>query len=367
MIDLRLKAEVLVEANSWLNSARVWYNTSMKQTILITGGGGYIGSHAVKLFLAKGYNVVIFDNFAQGFREVTEVLAAGAQPGQLTVVEGDLRDYAAVDQLLAAHPIDAVLHFAALCSVDESTKKPELYLHNNVIGSINLFRAMLAHDVKTLVFSSTCAVYNGMTAPVPITEAIVPDPLNAYGESKWMIERAIKWLAATHDWHYVIFRYFNVCGAASDGSIGDSKHPSVHLMQNAVRGAMGIEPFYFTFQPMDTPDGSPIRDYVDVEDLVDAHFQAYEYLRDGGANDTFNLGNGTGYSVKQIADAVEAEFGITLERRSDGAKRSGESARAFADPTHVRDVLGWKPRKSLQDSIRSLRRWYEGHPQGWKN
>jgi len=337
----------------------------MSGKILITGGGGYIGSHAVKLFLAKGYEVVVFDNFQQGFREVLDVLKP-SQPDRLSVVEGDLRNYDDISGLFDNYQIDGVLHFAALCSVNESTLKPELYLHNNVIGSINLLRAMQAHGVKTLVFSSTCAVYNGMTAPVPISEKVAPDPLNAYGESKWMIERAIKWMAATHGWNYVIFRYFNVCGAASDGTIGDSKHPSVHLMQNAVRGAMNLEPFYFTFQPMDTPDGSPIRDYVDVEDLVQAHLQAYEYLRDGGQSDTFNLGNGTGYSVKQIADAVEAEFGVSLTRRTDGEIRHGESAKAFADPSHVREVLGWQPHKSLQDSIRSLRVWYEKHPDGWK-
>ncbi len=336
----------------------------MSQTILITGGGGYIGSHAVKLFLEKGYQVVVFDNFLHGFHQALETLAQ-KYPSQLQVVAGDLRDRAAVAALFDAHHLDAVLHFAALCSVNESMLQPELYLDNNVIGSLNLLQEMQRHHVTTLVFSSTCAVYNGMTAPLPITESVPPDPLNPYGESKWMIERAIHWLARRHHWSYVIFRYFNVCGAASDGTLGDSKHPSVHLMQNAVRGAMGLEPFYLTFEPMDTPDGSPIRDYVDVEDLVQAHFLAYEYLAAGGQSDTFNLGNGTGYSVLEIAEAVEKEFGVTLSREPSREKRTGESARAFADPSHVRDVLGWQPQKSLQDSIRSLRTWYENKPQGW--
>lgn len=336
----------------------------MSQTILITGGGGYIGSHAAKLFLEKGYKVVVFDNFLHGFHQAVETLAARF-PGQLESVDGDLRDRAAVAALFDSHQLDAVLHFAALCSVNESMLRPELYLDNNVIGSLNLLQEMQCHHVTTLVFSSTCAVYNGMTAPLPIVESVPPDPLNPYGESKWMIERAIHWMAHRHHWSYVIFRYFNVCGAASDGTLGDSKHPSVHLMQNAVRGAMGLEPFYLTFEPMDTPDGSPIRDYVDVEDLVQAHFLAYEYLSAGGKSDTFNLGNGTGYSVLQIASAVEKEFGVTLSRESSREKRTGESARAFADPSHVRDVLGWQPQKSLQDSIRSLRTWYENKPQGW--
>ena len=338
----------------------------MQQTVLITGGAGYIGSHAVKLFLERGLKVVCFDNFSRGWHGAVETLAQSTPKGQLSVVEGDLRRREDIDKVFATYPIDTVLHFAALCSVDESTREPELYLSNNVGGSINLFQSMLTHRVKQMIFSSTCAVYNGTTAPMPLTEDITPDPLMMYGDSKWMIERAIKWMAQAHDWQYVIFRYFNVCGASSDGSIGDAKKPSVHLMQNAVRGAMDLEPFYFTFQPVDTPDGSPIRDYVDVEDLVMAHFQAWEYLGQGGQSEIFNLGNGTGYSVKQIAEAVEKEFGMSFEKKTDGAKRAGESARAYADPSKAQKILGWQPQKSLTDSIQSLRRWYEGHPHGWE-
>ncbi|MBQ6154591.1 UDP-glucose 4-epimerase GalE [bacterium] len=335
----------------------------MSETILITGGGGYIGSHAVRLFLEKGYRVVVFDNFQHGFRQVLEQLAP---LGELQVVEGDLRQPEDLEKLFTEHKIEGVLHFAALCSVNESTQKPELYLQNNVVGSINLLETMLKHNVRKIIFSSTSAVYNGMTAVMPINESTVPDPLNSYGESKYMIEKAIKLVAQAHEWKYVIFRYFNVCGASSDGLIGDSKHPSVHLMQNAVRGAMGLEPFYYTFQQMPTPDGSPIRDYVDVEDLVRAHFLAYEYLKNGGQSDIFNLGNGRGYSVLEIVRAVEQEFGVTFPKQEAAEKREGENAQAYVDPTKVEKVLGWKMSKTLQQSIQSLKLWYSKRPQGWE-
>ncbi len=328
--------------------------------ILITGGAGYIGSHAVKVFLEKGYSVVVFDSLIRGYREPMEILAAY---GDLTFIQGDLTRKEAIEAVFREHEIDTVLHFAALCLVNESMEQPGLYFRNNVDGAANLFDAMRDAGVRNIIFSSTAATY-GATAVVPIDERQPQDPENVYGESKLLVERMLKWYGQLADFHSVIFHYFNVCGADSAGMIGDSKKPSQLLMQNAVRGAMGIQPFSYTCASVDTSDGTPIRDYIDVEDLVAAHFLAYEYLAQGGASDTFNLGNGRGSSVKEIVSAVEAAFGTTMEKRQ-GEARKGESARLYSDPTHAREVLGWRPRKSLTDSIESLRKWYTGHPDGY--
>ena len=330
--------------------------------ILITGGAGFIGSHAVKLFLEQGHKVVVFDNLFRGFKEVIEVLS---ELGDLEFVEGDLRDLEAVRAVFKQYEIEAVLHFAALCLVDESMREPNLYFENNVGGSMNLLRAMTEAGVKNIIFSSTSAVYNGFTAELPIKEETPADPLNPYGDSKYMVERMIKWDSLADNFNYVIFRYFNVCGSSSDGLIGDSKKPSQLLMQNAVRGAMGIESFYYTYQEVETPDGSPIRDYIDVEDLVEAHYKAYEYLVGGGKSEIFNLGNGKGYSTKEIVKAVEAEFGQELEKKEAEERRQGENKAAYTDPSKAEQMLGWRAKKSLQDSIRSLRGWYTKRPNGW--
>ena len=334
----------------------------MQGKVLITGGAGYIGSHAVRLFLQKGYQVAVFDNLSRGFAQAIEQLRS---LGPIEFIQGDLRDRQAIDAALERVQPESVLHFAALCSVDESTKKPELYFQNNVAGTANLLSAMHQYQVNKIIFSSTCAIY-GATDELPLKEDTPAEPVNAYGLSKLLVEKMLQMEAAWTDLRYVVFRYFNVCGAASDGTIGDSKHPSVHLMQNAVRGAMGLEPFYFTFQNMPTPDGSPIRDYIDVEDLVRAHYMADEYLKNGGKSDTFNLGNGTGYSVREIVGAVEKAFGIEFEKKEAGDKRQGENPAAYTDPGHVREVLGWRPEKTLQDSIASLRQWYQSRPGGWE-
>ena len=333
----------------------------MKQTVLITGGAGYIGSHAVKLFLEKGYRVVIFDNLSRGWRGAVETLQ---KLGEVEFVTGDLRRLSDIKKLFIGRYFECVLHFAALCSVDESTQKPDLYFDNNVVGTLNLLTVMKENNVKKLIFSSTCAIY-GADVALPIKEDSPADPQNAYGASKSMVEQAIRWQAAAYDLQAVIFRYFNVCGASKDGLIGDAKKPSVHLMQNAVRGAMGLEPFYFTFQEMPTPDGSPIRDYVDVCDLAQAHYMAWEYLKKGGQTNVFNLGNGTGYSVREVVSAVEKEFGITFEKKPAAHKRQGENPAAYTDPSKAAKVLGWHATTTLQESIQSLRRWYETHPYGW--
>ena len=331
------------------------------QTVLITGGAGYIGSHAVKYFLAKGYGVVVFDNLFRGWKEPLETLSSF---GPLKFIRGDLRNEKDVAEIFSQNKIDAVLHFAALCLPDESMERPELYFSNNVSGSLNLFEGMRQAGVEKVIFSSTCAVY-GESQYLPMDEKHPTNPANPYGESKLMAEKILRWYGQIHDFKYAILRYFNVCGADRDGLIGDGKKPSQLLLQNAVRGAMGIEPFLCTCPAVDTPDRTPIRDYIDVEDLVKAHHQAYEYLTHGGRSDIFNLGNGRGWSVGEIAEEVEKFFQVKLGRKK-GEVRKGEYAAVYADPSKARKTLEWQSEKSLQNSIASLQKWYAGHPHGYR-
>lgn len=333
----------------------------MPQKILITGGAGYIGSHAVKHFLNHHYEVVVLDNLSHGWQEAIDALSA---LGSVTFVQADLRDKAALTKLFATHQISAVLHFAALCSVDESMKDPGLYFDNNVAGTLCLLEAMKEANVQKLIFSSTCAVY-GESQYLPMDEKHPTNPANPYGESKRIVEQMIRWYGELHNLSFVILRYFNVCGAASDGSIGDSKKPSLLLLQNAVRGALGIEKFSYTCQKVATPDGTPIRDYIDVEDLVSAHKAALDYLQAGGQSNIFNLGNGRGWSVKEIVSAVEDYFGVSLageERHT----RQGEYAEVYANTEKANEVLKWQTEKTLLESIKSLEEWYKKKPNGWE-
>jgi UDP-glucose 4-epimerase len=333
----------------------------MKPTILITGGAGYIGSHAVRLFLENGYPVVVFDSLFRGYREAVDVLK---RYGDLEFVEGDLRDRGQVDEVFRRYRIGGVLHFAALCLVNESMERPGLYFENNVGGTLNLLEAMRENGVDKIIFSSTCATY-GESQYLPVDEVHPQRPENPYGESKLMAERMLQWYGRLHGFRYVIFRYFNVCGASRDGAIGDSKRPSQLLMQNAVRGAMDIEPFEYTCGKVDTPDGTPVRDYIDVEDLVGAHYKGFEYLEKGGRSDIFNLGNGKGYSVKEIVCEVEKAFGVKIPERK-GESRKGEYANIYANPEKARVSLGWKSAKSLSESIASLKEWYARFPDGYE-
>lgn len=332
-----------------------------ENTILITGGAGYIGSHAAKLFLEKGHRVVVFDNLSRGYERPIKILE---KIGEIDFIKGDLRNKNDIAGLFSKYKFHAVIHFAALCSVDESMAKPELYFENNVLGTLNLLEAMKQAHVKKIIFSSTCAVY-GETQYLPVDEKHPQNPANPYGESKSVAERIIQWYGKLHSFNFVILRYFNVCGADKNGIIGDSKKPSLLLMQNAVRGAMGIEPFFYTCAKVKTKDGTPIRDYIDVEDLVRAHYAAYKYLEKKGRNDIFNLGNGKGYSVKEIVSQVEKEFDTKIEKK-EGKTRQGEYAEIFANPQKAQNMLKWKPQKSLKESIESLREWYEKFPNGYK-
>jgi UDP-glucose 4-epimerase len=334
----------------------------MADKILVTGAGGYIGSVATYLFLQNGYEVVALDNFSTGFRQPLEVLQEKFGEEKLRFYEMNLLE--PLDDLFEKEKgIVAAVHYAASCLVNESMEVPQKYFTNNVCGTQNLLKTLIEHEIKNIVFSSTCAVY-GEAEYVPVDEKHPTNPSNPYGLSKRMIEQMMEWYGRLSGLNYVILRYFNVCGASDDGFIGDSKNPSVLLMQNAVRGALEIEPFYLTCPEVDTPDKTPIRDYINVVDLNTAHLKALEHLLSGGKSEIINLGTGEGNSVLEIVETVEKVTDKTLDKKQ-GEARKGEYAKMIADTNKAKEVLGWEPKRSLEDSVNSLVAWYSEHPRGW--
>mgnify|MGYP001132008614 CR=1 FL=1 len=332
--------------------------------ILVTGGAGYIGSHAVKLLLEKKNQVIVIDNLYRGYKQVIDVLQKKFGRKNLKFYLADLKDFDKISQILKKEKPNGVMHFAALCLVNESMEKPEDYFENNVYGSLNLLKAMAANKTKNIVFSSTCAVY-GESQYLPVDEKHPLKPTNPYGESKLMVERILSWFKEIYNLKYCILRYFNVSGAASDGMIGDSKKPSQLLVQNAVRGALKIQPFKLTCPKVKTKDGTPIRDYINVEDLVNAHVLALNYLIKGGKSNIFNLGTGKGNSVLEVVKQVQKTTGVKF-KITKGKPRQGEYAKIYANINKAKRVLKWRPKKTIKESILSLLKWYRIHPQGWQ-
>ncbi len=328
----------------------------------MTGAGGYIGSVATYLLLKKGYEVVALDNFQTGFRQPLQLLQQQYGKEKLRWYEKDIHDdLSSIFQ--ENQGISAALHYAASALVDESMKNPDKYFYNNVCGSQNLFSALLKNGVHHVVFSSTCAVY-GDAQNMPIDEAHPTIPSNPYGESKLMVERMLKWYEL-QGLHYVTLRYFNVCGATDDGLVGYSKRPFTHLIENVVRGALNLAQFHLTYQKFDTKDGSPVRDYINVLDLNDAHIRAVEYLANKGKTETVNLGTGTGQSVLEIVDKVQKITGVRFPTEKTEA-REGEYPEAVAKIEKAKEILGWAPQHSLEQSIQSTIAWYKTHPNGWE-
>jgi len=334
---------------------------SDKARILITGVGGYIGSVSAYLFLQKGYEVVGIDNFSTGYKQPLELLQKKFGKDKFRFYQVDLRKGFAPD--IKKFDFDIVVHYAASCLVDESMKDPAKYFENNVYGSLNLLKTMEKFQVKKIIFSSTCAVY-GEGQYFPIDEKHPLDPSSPYGVSKKMVEEIISWYGKLKDFNYVILRYFNVCGASDDGLIGDSKKPSSLLVQNAVRGVLGIEPFHLTCPTVKTDDKTPIRDYINVVDLNLAHLKAVEYLLKGGKSEIINLGTGRGNSVLEIVKKVEEISGKKINRQT-AKPRQGEYAKMIASIEKADSVLDWKPKRKLEDSVKSLVNWYSRHPHGW--
>jgi UDP-glucose 4-epimerase len=309
--------------------------------ILVVGGAGYIGSHMVKMLLAEGHQVVTFDNLSGGFRDA--VLG-----GEL--VEGDLADRDALDNVFARHQPDAVMHFASFIQVGESVKLPDKYYRNNFSNTVNLLDAMIAHDVKRFIFSSTAAIF-GEPDYVPIDELHPTQPLNPYGRSKWMVEQVLADYGLAFGLRYVCLRYFNAAGADPSGLLGERHQPETHLIPLVLQAASGRRPHIEVFgRDYDTPDGTCIRDYIHIVDLCSAHLLALHSLGNGGHSDCFNLGNGEGFSVQQVIDAAQRVTGRRIQT-IDGIRRAGDPARLVADASKARRVLGWASRHAELDSI----------------
>ncbi|QHT59947.1 UDP-glucose 4-epimerase GalE [Paenibacillus lycopersici] len=325
--------------------------------VLVTGGAGYIGSHAVAALLERGEDIVVVDNLQQGHREA--VLG-----GKLYV--GDLRDGDFLDQVFGENEIDAVIHFAANSLVGESMKDPGKYYHNNVYGTLCLLERMNAHGVKRIVFSSTAATY-GEPESVPIHEADRTLPTNTYGETKLAMEKMMKWYDVAFGVKYIALRYFNAAGAHASGKIGEDHNPETHLVPLVLQTALGQRRHISVFgDDYPTEDGTCVRDYIHVSDLADAHVLAVERLRKGGDSAVYNLGNGTGFSVKQVIDIARQVTGRDIPAVIE-ARRAGDPAVLVASSARAREELGWKPsRHKLEDIIGSAWAWHQANPQGYK-
>ena len=313
----------------------------MAKNILVTGGAGYIGSHTAKALSRAGYRPVTYDSLVYGHRHAVK---------WGPFIEGDIADTAKLERVIKDEAIDAVVHFAAFAYVGESVTKPEIYFQNNVVGSLSLLDAMRHTGVKPIVFSSTCATY-GMPDRMPITEDTQQRPINPYGETKLMIERALAWYGPAHDTRSVSLRYFNACGADPEGEIGEEHDPETHLIPLILDAALGKRAAIDVFgTDYPTPDGTAVRDYIHVQDLADAHVKALAYLFAGGETTQVNLGTGTGNSVREVIDAVERVTGRTVPKR-EVARRAGDPPELVADPSKANSLLGWQPAMSDIDSI----------------
>lgn len=327
--------------------------------ILVLGGAGYIGSHTALELIKAGEEVVVADNLVTGYRK--------AVPEGAAFYEGDIHNRAFLDALFEKESIDAVIHFAAYSLVGESVTNPLKYYDNNLCGTRVLLESMVAHHVDKIVFSSTAATY-GEPENIPILETDRTCPTNPYGETKLAMEKMFHWTANAHDLRYVSLRYFNACGADASGTIGEAHNPESHLIPlilqvpNRKREAISI---YGT--DYDTPDGTCIRDYIHVTDLAQAHILAVRYLASGGKSDIFNLGNGIGYSVREVIDVARNVTGHPIPA-VETPRRAGDPARLVASSEKARKVLGWNPQHaSLEEIIASAWNWHQYHPNGYAN
>ncbi len=317
-------------------------------SILVPGGAGYIGSHTVYALIEAGFDVVVADNLLTGFRAAVHPAAR--------FYELDIRDRAALDRLFEKESIEGVIHFAASSQVGESMTDPLKYYDNNLGGTISLLESMVAHGVDKIVFSSTAATY-GEPEYIPIDESHPQNPINPYGKTKLAIEHMMADYDRAYGLRSVRLRYFNVAGADSQCRVGECHDPETHLIPNILGSTFdGGEEFRMFGTDYDTRDGTCVRDYVNVEDLADAHILALRYLEKGGKTDFFNLGTNEGSTVKEVFAACEKVTGMKIPIRIEG-RRPGDPATLVADNKKARKVLGWEPKRSLEDSIRTAYAW----------
>ncbi|KJE25818.1 UDP-glucose 4-epimerase GalE [Geobacillus thermoleovorans] len=325
--------------------------------ILVCGGAGYIGSHAVYRLIEKGENVVVVDNLQTGHKEAVH--------REAVFCEGDIRDREFLREVFRRHDIEAVIHFAANSLVGESMEEPLKYYDNNVYGTQVLLEVMKEFGVKQIVFSSTAAVY-GEPKQIPIVETDPTEPTNAYGETKLAMEKMMKWADRAYGIRSISLRYFNVAGAYGT-TIGEDHNPETHLIPLILKVPLGQREEILIFgDDYDTPDGTCIRDYIHVLDLVDAHFLALEKLRNGAASDVYNLGNGNGFSVKEVIEAARQVTGHPIPARVM-SRRPGDPARLVASSEKAKRELGWNPKyPSITDIVASAWEWHQARPNGYR-
>jgi len=327
--------------------------------ILVCGGAGYIGSHMVSELLDRGEEVIVVDNLQTGHK------AAVLEDATLYI--GDLRDEHFLDDVFKKHTIDAVVHFAADSLVGESVTNPLKYYDNNVYGAMSLLKVMHANDVKKIVFSSTAATY-GEAENFPIQESDPTIPTNPYGETKLAIEKMLKWTEEAYGIHYVALRYFNVAGAHLDGKIGEDHFPETHLIPIILQVALGSREAISIFgDDYDTHDGTCIRDYIHVTDLANAHILALKKLEKDETSGIYNLGSGTGFTVKEVIEATRKVTGHPIPTVI-APRRAGDPARLVASSEKAKAELGWEPQyTSLEKMIGSAWRWFQENPEGYKD
>ncbi|MGO5052558.1 UDP-glucose 4-epimerase GalE [Lachnospiraceae bacterium LCP25S3_G4] len=325
--------------------------------ILVLGGAGYIGSHTVYELIDKGEDVVIIDNLETGYLEAVHPEARFYQ--------GDLRDREFLDQVLDQEEIDAVIHFAANSLVGESMTNPLKYYDNNLCGTKVLLEALVSHGIDKIVFSSTAATY-GEPEKTPILETDRTEPTNAYGETKLSMEKMFKWTGNAHGIKYVSLRYFNACGAHKSGKIGEAHRPETHLIPLILQVPNGQREFISIFgDDYKTKDGTCVRDYIHVTDLAQAHILAVQYLMKGNESDIFNLGNGIGFTVKEVIDVARNVTGKPIPAVIE-SRRSGDPATLIASSEKAKKILGWNPMHGeLEEIIKSAWKWHSSHPNGY--
>lgn len=328
--------------------------------VLVLGGAGYIGSHTVYELIENGAEVVIIDNLETGFAEAVHPEA--------TFYQGDLRDRKFLDTVLGKEKdIDAVIHFAANSQVGESMTNPLKYYDNNICGTKTLLEALVAHGIDKIVFSSTAATY-GEPERIPIQEGDKTEPTNAYGETKLSMEKMFKWVEKAHGMRYVSLRYFNACGAHKSGEIGEAHNPETHLIPLILQVPLGKREHIAVFgTDYPTKDGTCIRDYIHVTDLAAAHILAVKYLMAGNKSDIFNLGNGVGFTVREVIEMAEKVTGESI-KVVETERRAGDPAVLIASSEKAKTILGWNPKHdSLSEIIKSAWKWHKNHPYGYKN
>ena len=331
-------------------------SAATSSAVLVTGGAGYIGSHAVKALRARGETVVVYDNLSQGHRQATGNASA--------VVEGDIHDTARLRDALEKYRVDAVMHFAAWLSVGDSVRDPAGYYRNNVVGALAVLDAMVGTGVTNLVFSSTCAIF-GTPDSVPIHENLPKRPINAYGETKLAIEQALPHYEQAYGLRAVALRYFNAAGADPEGELGEDHTPEYHIIPRAIDTALGRDSLKVFGDDYPTPDGTCLRDYVHVNDLASAHLLALDALRSGAPSNAYNLGNGRPTSVREVIASVERVTGKRVPHEI-APRRPGDPAALYAASDRVKRELGWKPAfEEIDVIVETAWRWREAHPRGY--